>query len=120
MCILQKRREDTRFELAHFYKHRRKIVKKLQGKEGNPISQRPEEKDAPGKHSKGNRVASAVGRAAELAVGAKPRKVGLHMPVPSISMLSCFIIEYGSKFQPTPTFSQGRFFCSSGLVMLKL
>jgi len=82
MCMLQERREDTRFELAHFYKHRRKIVKKLQGKEGNLISQRPEEKDAPGKHSKGNRVASAVGRAAELAVGAKPRKQEyIHVPV---------------------------------------
>lgn len=110
MCMLQERREDTRFELAHFYKHRRKIVKKLQGKEGNLISQRPEEKNAPGKHSKGNRVASAVGRAAELAVGAKPRKVGLHMPVPRISML--LIMFY--RQNTVPNFNQLQLFRKVG------
>lgn len=66
------------------------------------MSQRPEEKDAPGKHSKGNRVASAVGRAAELAVGAKPRKVGLRMPVLSISTL---LIMFYSQYAG-PNFNQ--------------
>lgn len=67
-------REDTRFELAHFRKHRRKLVKKSQGKNSNSASEKPAAKIVPGKDANGNPIAKVVGKAADLAVSAKTRK----------------------------------------------
>ncbi|KAG0605780.1 hypothetical protein M758_9G087200 [Ceratodon purpureus] len=67
-------REDTTFELAHFRKHRRVPVKKIQGKDNNVPSEKPAVKNTPGKDSRANPIANVVGKAAELAAGAKVRK----------------------------------------------
>lgn len=74
----QEHREDTRLELSHFQKHRRKLVKKVQGKNGDLSSRKPADKNAPGKDSSGSPIAKALGKAAELAGGAKVRKVTIN------------------------------------------
>jgi len=51
------------------------LVKKVQGKDNNTPSEKPAAKNVPGKDSLGNPVANVVGKAADLAVGAKSRKV---------------------------------------------
>lgn len=75
---LQDSREDTRFELAHFRKHRRHTVKKLPSNTATFLSQKPIEKQLPGKEATGNKVSNALGKAVDLAVGAKPKKVTKH------------------------------------------
>ncbi|XP_024368527.1 uncharacterized protein [Physcomitrium patens] len=67
-------REDTRFELAHFRKHRRKLVKKVPGKDNSIPSEKPADRNTPGMDARGNPIAKVVGKAADLAVGAKVRK----------------------------------------------
>eukprot|EP00249_Psilotum_nudum_P018309 c26740_g1_i2 orf=290-2380(+) len=59
------RRDDTRFELSHFRKHKRRLHKSLQGRNRFGISS-PEEKHTPGKDST-NKIANVIGKAAELA-----------------------------------------------------
>jgi hypothetical protein len=68
-------REDTRFELAHFRKHQRHTVKKLPSNSAMFLSQKPIEKQLPGKEATGNKVSNALGKAVDLALGAKPKKV---------------------------------------------
>jgi len=67
-------REDTRFELSNFQKHRRKLVKKVRGKNNKPLSHKLADKHAAGKDASGNPIPKVFGKAAELAVGAKVRK----------------------------------------------
>lgn len=85
--------------MAHFRKHRRKLVKKIQGKDNNIPSEKPAVKNAPGKDSNGNPIANVVGKAAELAAGAKVRKVTIN---------SQFFIEVDFK-----TVIDGHFYCIS-------
>lgn len=51
------------------------MVKKSQGKDSNPASEKPAAKNVPGKDANGNPIAKVVGKAADLAVSAKTRKV---------------------------------------------
>lgn len=51
------------------------MVKKVQGKDNNIPSEKPAVKNVPGKDSRGNPIANVVGKAADLAIGAKSRKV---------------------------------------------
>jgi len=54
------------------------LVKKVRGKNNEPLSQKPADKYAPGKDATGNPIAKVFGKAAELAVGAKVRKVTIN------------------------------------------
>ncbi|XP_024389347.1 uncharacterized protein [Physcomitrium patens] len=75
-------REDTRFELSHFQKHYRKLVKRIHGKEKNVPSQKPADKNTPGKESLSNPITKVVGNAVQLAVGPKVRKERFqHVPM---------------------------------------
>ncbi|XP_031494569.1 uncharacterized protein LOC116260391 [Nymphaea colorata] len=74
------RREDTAFELAHFRKHKRKIVKKTQGKGTLYSFNKPEENHAPGKDA-GNRIAHAIGKAADYAASNKGKKRVPYVPI---------------------------------------
>jgi hypothetical protein len=53
-------------------------VKKLPGNTATFLSQKPIEKQLPGKEATGNKVSNALGKAVDLAVGAKPKKVTKH------------------------------------------
>eukprot|EP01018_Ginkgo_biloba_P019022 Gb_09663 [translate_table: standard] len=68
------RREDTRFELAHFRKHKRKHLKKMPGKRTLSPFHKPEESHVFGKDST-NKIASVIGKAAEYAASAKSKKI---------------------------------------------
>ncbi|KAL4186714.1 hypothetical protein AMTRI_Chr09g15370 [Amborella trichopoda] len=67
------RREDTSFKLAHFRKHKRKLVKKMPGKGTSNPFQMPEENHAPGKDSS-NKISRAIGKAADYATSKKGKK----------------------------------------------
>lgn len=54
------------------------MVKKSQGKDNNVLSEKPAVKNAPGKDRNGNPIANIFGKAADLAVGAKVRKVTIN------------------------------------------
>lgn len=56
------------------------MVKKVRGKNNELSSRKPADKYAPGKDSSGNPIAKVFGKAAELAVGAKTRKVTINSP----------------------------------------
>lgn len=60
--------------MANFRKHKRKSHKTLPGKKPFYSTHKPEEKEVSGKDS-GNKIASAIGKAAELAASSKRRKV---------------------------------------------
>ena len=64
--------------MAHFRKYRRVPVKKIHGKDNTIPYEKPAVKNAPGKDSNGNPIANVVGKAAELAAGAKVRKVTIN------------------------------------------
>lgn len=55
-------------------------MKKIQGKDNKPPSEKPADKSVPGKDALGNPIANVVGKAADLAVGAKSRKVTIVNP----------------------------------------
>ncbi|KAJ0968484.1 hypothetical protein J5N97_025401 [Dioscorea zingiberensis] len=69
------RREDTRFELAHFRRHKRKSLKKMPGKVTNNPFHTPVENHPPGKDPS-NKIATIIGKAANYAGSAKSNKVG--------------------------------------------
>lgn len=54
------------------------MVKKVRGKNNELSSRKPADTNAPGKDSSGNPIAKVFGKAAELAVGAKVRKVTMN------------------------------------------
>lgn len=74
------RREDTKFELAHFGKHKRKLHKSLPGKKSSILNHKPEDKQSPGRDS-GNKVANALSKAAELVSSGKSRKRTNYLPM---------------------------------------
>ncbi|KAG6532068.1 hypothetical protein ZIOFF_005906 [Zingiber officinale] len=68
------RREDTSLELAHFRKHKRKPLKKTPGKVPTHTVYKPVEHNPPGKDAS-NKIARAIGKAADYAGSAKPKKL---------------------------------------------
>jgi hypothetical protein len=74
LYTLQERREDTKFTLAHFRKHKRKIHKKLPGSKRLSDSDKFDGIQKPGKDV-GNKLANIIGTAADLASNTKPMKV---------------------------------------------
>lgn len=61
-------------ELAHFRKHKRKPLKKTPGKVPTYTVYKPVEHNPPGKDSS-NKIARAIGKAADYAGSAKTKKV---------------------------------------------
>ncbi|CAN6162583.1 unnamed protein product [Urochloa humidicola] len=78
------RREDTTLQLAHFRKHKRKQVKKTQGKSAINSVNKPIEHNPPGKDAS-NRIARALGKAADMASSNKGRKTQRMMYIPTIT-----------------------------------
>ncbi|CAL4966233.1 unnamed protein product [Urochloa decumbens] len=78
------RREDTTLQLAHFRKHKRKQVKKTQGKAAINSVNKPIEHNPPGKDAS-NRIARALGKAADMASSNKGRKTQRMMYIPTIT-----------------------------------
>ncbi|KAH7668536.1 Integrin alpha N-terminal domain-containing protein [Dioscorea alata] len=76
------RREDTRFELAHFRRHKRKSLKKTPGKVTASPFHKPVENHPPGKDPS-NKIANLIGKAANYAGSAKANK-GVHY-IPTIT-----------------------------------
>uniref|UniRef100_A0A453MNN1 Uncharacterized protein n=1 Tax=Aegilops tauschii subsp. strangulata TaxID=200361 RepID=A0A453MNN1_AEGTS len=68
------RREDTFLQLAHFRKHKRKELKKTQGKNVVNNVHKPIEHNPLGKDDT-NRISKVIGKAADLAGSAKGKKV---------------------------------------------
>lgn len=75
--INQERREDTTFKLSHFRKHKRKVLKKTQGKGAAYNLHKPEENHTPGKDAT-NKIPRLIGKAANIAGSAKSKKVLLN------------------------------------------
>ncbi|XP_010679823.2 uncharacterized protein LOC104895102 [Beta vulgaris subsp. vulgaris] len=73
------RREDTYFELAHFKRHKRKVLKKLSGKKGTLPLHKPEEHHPPGKDST-KKISKLIGNAAQYAGSAKMKKPMPYIP----------------------------------------
>lgn len=73
------RREDTCFKLAHFRRHKRKLLKKTPGKSNTYPSHVPEEKHAPGKGSTA-KIPQLIGKAANYAGSAKSKKRYPYIP----------------------------------------
>ncbi|XP_058110246.1 uncharacterized protein LOC131253300 isoform X2 [Magnolia sinica] len=67
------RREDTSFKLAHFRRHKRKVLKKTTGKNPAYTYHMPEENHAPGKDST-NKIPDLIGKAANYAGSAKSKR----------------------------------------------
>ncbi|XP_066376639.1 uncharacterized protein [Miscanthus floridulus] len=78
------RREDTTLQLAHFRKHKRKQVKKTPGKAVINSVNKPIEHNPPGKDAS-NRIARALGKAADMASSNKARKAQRMQYVPTIT-----------------------------------
>ena len=74
LYTIQERREDTKFTLAHFRKHKRKIHKKLPGSKSSSGTHKSDGVQKPGKDV-GNKLANIIGKAADLASNTKPMKV---------------------------------------------
>lgn len=74
VLLNQDRREDTLLKLAHFKRHKRKPLKKIPGKTTNYQFHKPEENHPPGKDSS-KKISNLIGKAANLAGSAKPKKV---------------------------------------------
>ena len=72
--LFQDRREDTSLQLAHFRKHKRKQLKKTQGKAVVNNVHKPSEHNPAGKDDT-NRLTKAIVKAADLAGSAKGKKV---------------------------------------------
>lgn len=73
------RREDTSLQLAHFRKHKRKTLKKTPGKGSTNLYLMPVENNPPGKDSS-NRIASVIGKAANVAGSARTKKRSQYIP----------------------------------------
>ncbi|RCV23336.1 hypothetical protein SETIT_4G290700v2 [Setaria italica] len=78
------RREDTTLQLAHFRRHKRKQVKKTQGKAAINSVNKPIEHNPPGKDAS-NRIARVLGKAADIASSNKVRKTQRTMYIPTIT-----------------------------------
>lgn len=74
------RREDTKFELTHFRKHKRNAHKTLPGRKFPPGIHKPEDNETPGKDS-GNKVANVLSKATDLALSTKSRKRSMYVPI---------------------------------------
>lgn len=70
----QDRREDTLLKLAHFRRHKRKTLKKTQGKSTNYPFHKPEENHPPGKDDT-RKIPKLIGKAAKYAGSVKSKKV---------------------------------------------
>ncbi|KAL2348565.1 hypothetical protein Fmac_002565 [Flemingia macrophylla] len=76
------RREDTLLKLAHFRRHKRKVLKRTPGKTMTYPFHKPEENHPPGKDST-KKISNIIGKAANYAGSAKSKK---HLPyVPTIT-----------------------------------
>lgn len=75
-CFLnqQERREDTKFELAHFRKHKRKAYKQIPGRKTTLGIHKPDDSLKPGKDP-GNKIANVISKTANLASSTKTPKV---------------------------------------------
>ncbi|CAN1813959.1 hypothetical protein LINPERHAP1_LOCUS27013 [Linum perenne] len=73
------RREDTLLQLAHFKRHKRKILKKVTGKSTNYPFHKPEENNPPGKDS-AKKISKLIGKAATYAGSAKSKKQLNYIP----------------------------------------
>ncbi|KAL6873520.1 hypothetical protein ACP4OV_013602 [Aristida adscensionis] len=78
------RREDTRLQLAHFRKHKRKQVKKTQGKAAISSMHKPIEHNPPGKDAS-SRVAKVIGKAADIAGSNTAKKAQRIQYIPTIT-----------------------------------
>lgn len=74
------RREDTLLELAHFRKHKRKLLKKLPGKRSSSSIHKPEDKHVFGKDTT-KKITSAIDKVAEYATSGKTKKKNLYVPI---------------------------------------
>lgn len=72
--LSQDRREDTSFQLAHFKKHKRKTTKKNPGRSTTTTVHKPSEDNPLGKNPS-NKIAKAIGKAADYASSSRPKKV---------------------------------------------
>lgn len=73
------RREDTSFQLVHFRRHKRKALKKISGRNTNYPFNKPEEHHPPGKDST-KKIPKLIGKAANYAGSAKPKKAMPYIP----------------------------------------
>ncbi|KAI5078865.1 hypothetical protein GOP47_0006536 [Adiantum capillus-veneris] len=73
------RREDTKFELAHFRKHKRKAHKQLPGRKSTLGNQKPDDALKPGKDP-GNKLANMISKTASLASNTKSVKKTQYLP----------------------------------------
>ncbi|KAF1002774.1 uncharacterized protein LOC141700246 [Apium graveolens] len=73
------RREDTSLKLAHFRRHKRKALKKTDGKSMTYPYHKPEENHPPGKDST-QKISNLIGKAAKYAGSAKPKKPSNYIP----------------------------------------
>ncbi|XP_034683442.1 uncharacterized protein LOC117912818 [Vitis riparia] len=73
------RREDTLLKLAHFRRHKRKTLKKTQGKSTNYPFHKPEENHPPGKDDT-KKISNLIGKAAKYASSAKSKKPLPYVP----------------------------------------
>ncbi|GJN39428.1 hypothetical protein PR202_gb28546 [Eleusine coracana subsp. coracana] len=80
----QDRREDTTLQLAHFRKHKRKQVKKTPGKAIINSVNKPIEHNPPGKDAS-NRIARALGKAADMAGSNQVKKSQRMRYMPTIT-----------------------------------
>lgn len=87
--LYQDRREDTLLKLAHFKRHKRKTLKKTQGKAYNYPFHKPEENHPPGKDAS-KKISNIIGKAAKYAGSAKSKKVKL-------TCSTCWILNLSSR-----------------------
>lgn len=73
------RREDTMLKLAHFRRHKRKTLKRTNGKTSTFTFNKPEESHPPGKNTAG-RISNLIGKATKYAGSAKPKKPLSYIP----------------------------------------
>lgn len=73
------RREDTKFELAHFRKHKRKAHKQIPGRKTTLGIHKPDDALKPGKDP-GNRIANVISKTANLASSTKTPKRMQYLP----------------------------------------
>ncbi|KAK4383246.1 hypothetical protein Sango_2795800 [Sesamum angolense] len=73
------RREDTLLKLAHFRRHKRKILKKVSGRSTTYPFHKPEEKHSPGKDVS-KKVSNVIEKAVNIAKSAKTKKPSPYVP----------------------------------------
>lgn len=72
-------REDTKFELAHFRKHKRKAHKQIPGRKPISGAHKPDDAFKPGKDP-GNKIANVISKTANIASNTKTMKRGQYLP----------------------------------------